>query len=608
MRECKIGVGGCGGKLYNTFLEYAEDLIGPVLRHKSPLGCEEELVNRRDEEWKTLFEGLWLDLDSDDVKSLKPVEERGRNEDYNGGYYYLYKGKNVLPHDLENKMVRRIGYSMDAPGFIHRPELQMAAFAIPEVRDQVCKKIYEKIGDMKLIDSLFFFVGLGGGTGTGVIGPLTDYIRNKRRSPIPSFVLAALTGKKDGGIMTQSTFYRRNFNALWALSDLLAGKKVDCVILMDNDKISEIEEVKKERRKLKKEERKMDVLNRYTIKSIFPLLGRNELEQIDEADWQREMASNFKPILIPCYWHGKMKLKELIKNAIEEGKLADCDHKTADAAYVITKGFLADNKEIEGIVKEGLKEADVRANKVKVWRTGKTGGNPKDKEALILLRNPGIKELLPYRIEAAKTFIRLIQNNSDEGAIKKVREAAREFLHLKGQDLEDYVIEGKRGFVDDFRMELEEVKKRIENGEQEIFKENARIKLGYLFSMDARYSQELDQHFQKMSGVGVEFKKVAETRMLKNLKYIFKEKGSQLSEIVTVMKEKEDKWEITDEERKFIVRKEDGKLNVYNSVGSSIFSREEDGLSKERLLDLLKGDEDVKREIKTILNPITDLP
>jgi hypothetical protein len=608
MRECKIGVGGCGGHLYKTFLDYANELVGPVLKYElsGTWGYEKELVSR-ESEWKSLFAGLLVDLDLDEVEGLKPIQERDRNEDYYGGYYYIYgnKGWDKLPEELEDKMLRSIGYSMEDPGFIHRPELQMIAFAVPGVDAHICKKMYKNIKKVEF-DSLFFFVGLGGGTGTGVISNITGYIRNEGKKTYPSFVLAALTGKNDGRIMrTQASFYRRSFNAIWALNDLLAGKKIDCVILVDNDKVPEIEEVKKELEKigtveskgsvlnrgvvksripllgkLKKDEgdnekksviekvkknkgktenekNKGDLLNRYIIRSIFPLLGRNEFEyeQIDEAQWQREMValSNFKPILIPCFWHGKMELGELIENAIIKGKLADCDHKTADAAYVITKGFWDDKKEIKRIVKERLAAAGVTLEglKVEAWRTRKTGGDHKDKEVLVLLSNPDIKELIDERIAAAITFIELIQNNSDEVAIKRVREATSEFL--KGQDLEDYVQrvrdeaneflhigdpykfteeakEGKRGFIDDFKKELEKVKNRIENGEREIFKENIKIELGYLFSLDKKVGADLDR------SVGSEISEELKKELI--------DKGVTLEKIKEVTKSGDD-WVIT---------------------------------------------------------------
>ncbi|MBE9595042.1 MAG: hypothetical protein IMF19_16370, partial [Proteobacteria bacterium] len=325
-------------------------------------------------------------------------------------------------------MVNRLGYKLDAPGFIHRPELQMIAFGDLDINEAICGTISDKIESIDF-DSLFFFVGLGGGTGTGVIGNLTNFIE-KSGTMKASFVLGVLTGKNDDrlgmltkkedeqspkkanseSIRTQAGFHRRTFNAMWALSDLLAGKKVECVILVDNDKLPEIEEVKKELGK-RKGEGAGAVLDRYIIKSIFPLLGKNEIEQIDESELKKNMRRpKFRPIFVPCYWHGKMDLKDLIKNAVEKGKLADCDHTTANNAIVITKGFMDDEDTIKDIVKRGLQKAGVNVEGPYVGRTRKVGGaDPKDKEVLILLQNPGLKDLLSERIEAAINFIRLTE-------------------------------------------------------------------------------------------------------------------------------------------------------------------------------------------------------
>ena len=111
-------------------------------------------------------------------------------------------------------------------------------------------------------------------------------------------------------------------------------------------------------------------MNRHVVRSIFPLLGKDELEQIDAADLRKEMAvANFTPIYVPCYGHGKAKLEDLIVKAISEGKLADCDHTTTDGAWVFTKGFMEDKDTVENVVKKGLETAGVTAKGLKVWRT-----------------------------------------------------------------------------------------------------------------------------------------------------------------------------------------------------------------------------------------------
>ena len=213
MRECKIGVGGCGGKIYKSFLAYSDELVGPVLKNMSDMGAEKELVKRGEEQWKPLFNGLWLDLDRDEVSGLKRVEDRDENADYHTGYYYLYNNPDVLTEELSREMVDLIGYRLDAPGFMHRPELQMIALANPEISKAICSKIYESVQTIEF-ESLFFFVGLGGGTGTGVIGNLAGYVSDDLKSMQASFVLGVLTGKGDEhkDIRTQATFFRRCFN------------------------------------------------------------------------------------------------------------------------------------------------------------------------------------------------------------------------------------------------------------------------------------------------------------------------------------------------------------------------------------------------------------
>lgn len=547
MRECKIGVGGCGGNLYKTFLEYSDELVGHVLKNMLGIGAEKELVKRAEEQWVPLFSGLWLDMDRDDVSGLKSVMEGDKTGDYYNGYYYLYNGPEVLTEDLARKMVNLIGYRLDAPGFIHRPELQMIAFANPEISRGICSKIYENMQRTGESDSLFFFVGLGGGTGTGVISNLAGYISDDMKSMKASFVLGILTGKHDArnGIRTQATFFRRCFNAIWALSDLVSGEKVACVTLMDNDKISEIEEVKEEIGK-RGEEQAVYVMDRYMVKSIFPWLGKDELEQIDESELKKEMAAaNFTPIYVPCYWHGTGKLEDLVKNAIAGGKLADCDHTTAEGAYVFTKGFMDKKAAIESIVETGLEAAGVPVKGVRVWRTNKVGWARKDKEVLIILKNPGIKNSLAERVEVAINFVRLIEvvervetGTEDTSTLETLGASLKEPIErdVEGKELlekikakiKDYLdepeevekelitvianawetshaekefkftekaIKGNKSFVKEFREELEKVKERIENGEKNIFQKHVKIylghELGYLFSIDAKFCWDM---------------------------------------------------------------------------------------------------------------------
>lgn len=615
----KIGVGGCGKNLYKTLLKYVIELLSGLFTDDSAsLKYEKEVRDERIK-WNSIFKGVGVDANPPPANKFGLEDPEDVIKDYVGRFYEYGIGSD----EIRKRMQKDIGYAIGdrAPGgYIRCPETEMTAFALDYARKEVFEKMFEEIKPhFKKSDYFLFFVGLGGGTGTGIINPASKYWQEK--SPFfPTFVLGVLSGEKmEGKIDSQKvTYYRRHFNAMWALSDLLTGGQVHAVILVDNDRICEIEGIKEEIEKILDKDKKMKKINEYIIKSVFPMLDVNQ--NIEDMGVLRSnfMDRGFTPILVPCYWSGRMEIKKLIKEAINNGKLADCDISKADRIYVFVRGKC--NK--EDIIKcfnneENKKEIgiDTGIDPDKVWVVPNIGGKYKEKEVLILLRNPGVKGALKDRIDNAIDFAGLVQNSDntikDKEVEETVREEAIEYLHENPpfKFLEKPSRKANIMFIKDFITELDSVRERIKKGEQQIFQENVRIKLGCSFSMDARYSEELDQQFQKMPGVGMAFKKVVETKTLKNLKEIFlKEEGLKLSEIVTVMKEKEDEWEITDEERKFIVRKEDGKLNVYNSVGSSIFSREEDGLSKERLLDLLKGDEDVKREIKTILNPITDLP
>jgi cell division GTPase FtsZ len=610
MRECKIGVGGCGGKIYKSFLAYSDELVGQVLKNMSDMGAEKELVNRGEEQWKPLFNGLWLDLDRDEVAGLKRVEERDENAEYNSVYYYLYNNPDVLTEELSHKMANLIGYRLDAPGFMHRPELQMIAFANPEISKAICSKIYASFQAIEF-ESLFFFVGLGGGTGTGVIGNLAGYIKNDLNSMQASFVLGLLTGKEDAhkGIRTQATFFRRSFNAIWALSDLVGGKKVACVMLMDNDKLSELGDVKEGVRKLKKGESEKDVVNRHVVRSIFPLLGKDELEQIDESRLREELAvADFTPIYVPCYWHGKAKLEDLedlIVKAISEGKLADCDHTTADGAWVFTKGFMEDKDTVENAVKKGLETAGVTAKGLKVWRTKKVGGAHKDREVLILLKNPGIKELLSERIDLALDFICLIEivekvetgteetssldilaaslkesigddtegkqllarikakfdefvdQSKIERALIRVIAEAWVFSHSEKEfKFTEEVIESRGRFIEEFKLSLEDVKNRLENGESVLFWEHVKLKPGYLFSMGAQLKEDMNNGV-----ISVELKKVFDTNGFPLLDHY-----SLTTEISN------NEWIISDEKGKgaYIIEKGDKELNCYKSMGGRV--------------------------------------
>ncbi|MCK4736142.1 MAG: hypothetical protein KAT65_27050, partial [Methanophagales archaeon] len=71
----------------------------------------------------------------------------------------------------------------------------------------------------------------------------------------------------------------------------------------------------------------------------------------------------------------------------------------------------------------------------------------------------------------------------------------------------------------------------------------------YLFSINVGLEDDLNENI-----------------ISEKLKDIFKANGFSLSSYATVAKGKENEWVIIDEEEKFIVRKEYGKLNIYRNI------------------------------------------
>ena len=124
---------------------------------------------------------------------------------------------------------------LDSEGFDHHPELQMLPLSMKEVRYEVYEVISKAAEKGTEIGSRgnFFFVGLGGGTGTGVISPLAEQFGKGSRG---YFTLGLLGGRDDNNYLgSQQPWFRRCFNILLALNDLIATADLDGIILVDNE-------------------------------------------------------------------------------------------------------------------------------------------------------------------------------------------------------------------------------------------------------------------------------------------------------------------------------------------------------------------------------------
>ena len=79
-------------------------------------------------------------------------------------------------------------------------------------------------------------VSFGGGTGTGIINPIINHIRNEGKADYPVFALGILTELGDYADKAQfSKEGRRNLAAISAIYDLLTkGSGANGVIIVDN--------------------------------------------------------------------------------------------------------------------------------------------------------------------------------------------------------------------------------------------------------------------------------------------------------------------------------------------------------------------------------------
>jgi len=148
--------------------------------------------------WNTNIrpKGGWIDADPKDPKGKridgKRIDDIERNE---YGYYIFTRAI----AELEDAIIENTGQRIDIDGYNRRPELPMTALSIKEVRYKVVRGIAEKIFKRDLVpdgdyESILFTVAFGGGTGTGIINPVTEILR--RRTGLSIYALGALTESK----------------------------------------------------------------------------------------------------------------------------------------------------------------------------------------------------------------------------------------------------------------------------------------------------------------------------------------------------------------------------------------------------------------------------
>ena len=488
-----VGIGGCGGNLTRSFLEiHDSSQIDKLMRFIGSNASEG-------------LKGIWLEADKNDAynnqKFFKPIIE---------GSYPAY----VIPHDiieygsdLHIRVREKYGYDLKKQGFVRDAQYLKAIFEIFDVDKEIQNIAAEKIGEDGLnpifdsawkaiepyttfgfgdCDGILFIVSFGGGTGTGFINPIIDHIRRIGATDYPVFVLGILTEPGDFADRFQfAKEGRRNFAAISAIYDLLTmNYGAHGIILVDNQILLEHFEDYR-------------AANKFIRKMMLPMvLGR---DYPGETPPSQAIAHNISsglarpPVFVPLYWSlpGNRNLEEdLVKMALENGRLFKCTPKKADFALVFCRGFIDSAK-----VREALSE-NIGLEKNRVWVIRKMGEG--DTEILILLRNPYgsdpeaylQKETLENKfcniIDSALEYMNtnvedLFYENTLGEWTREEENTTAKLMPLARKALEEYYF-GDEGYLKNdigksggLAFELKEARKRLMAGEKPFFYKPLRI-------------------------------------------------------------------------------------------------------------------------------------
>lgn len=535
-----ISVGGCGGMLHMTYLKYVKDLPGDFLWNIKSSDLEEI---------KKLFRGVKIEAEVEEAKGeyyiekekividknirCYPLEDKervkreGESKPYDC-YYFIYRSGKIM-EELGSIVKEKLGENfITGRGYSHHPEQQMLCLAVKKVKECIMSNIAEVIRKDKFqvaADGVIFFVGFGGGTGTGIIEEIVKKIRGEY---LPALAVVVLSGKDDEKV--QAYYYRRCFNSILALNNLLACGELTGVILIDNNflnnKFNDVKEI-----------------DQCIIESIFPLFEIKE----HFTDLRDELSGSFTPILIPCYHSGREKIEELFKDAIEEGKLGNCtDYDNRYDKYV----FIRTNKSVE----EELSKLDVE--KEKIFHAKPIIGINED-EVLVLLKNPDMHNILSHRIENARNFAELIQ--------KVAEKSGDDFSEAQSISVEDH----------DIKEILQEIKEGDRKKGQETAKDDDILNdaIKFLFPAEKeepyKYMEELINYFViKLKGLNINdnineiIEELNNNETLEKLKGEFKDKKCSLKEPKVEVVKEGDEWKIVDGDREYTIQKEEDKLKI----------------------------------------------
>ncbi len=498
MKLCICGIGGTGKRVASNFLENV-DLDLPIL---SRIAKAEYVSPGR-------ISGVWIDLAGKDAKERSVFRELndGSNE---RKYPRSVLAAKAIPNgcDLHRIIQAKCGSRFDVwtQGTVRDAQFLKVIYELFNTDKEIqelAKKMrltnnnFEKEADSNsskesledqapcnpLFDAawnlikpytlaadedcqgILFIVSLGGGTGTGFVNPIIKHIRTGGNVSFPVFVLGILTHPEydhDQGTSGGQRF----LSAISGLYDMLTMENgAHGIILMDEVILA----------KLRPDDENHIKVNKYIHDAIKPMiLERNYPETGTDSDTQAIQrffsadSNGMRPIIVPFYWSQSRRPNsenDLVKKAIYEGKLFDCNPKKADKAMVFCRGYI-DSDEIKtaitkytDIIKDGKGEELIR-----VFR--KLG--EKNDEILILLRNPyGEAGALEGTLE--HKFCEIIDSALDY--VEKNRNEVVDKEHAG--DILDKFFFGKDGTgeTDGFAFRLREARKRLHEGKKNFFED-----------------------------------------------------------------------------------------------------------------------------------------
>lgn len=475
MKFCVVGIGGCGGKVAECFLKN-EDLSSKALDRLT--GGEYISAGG--------IRGLWIEMDTQDIKGQTFFGDIKQ-----GAYPGFFKPSDEITATSKTKqMVYDIyGYDVNKQGFWRDAQYLKAIFEIFETDGTIRKTAKDEFGSLTPIfegawgavrsyttlgggkcDGILFVMSLGGGTGTGFVNPIVNYIRGTGSVHYPVFVLAVLTEKGDLADTNQfAEEARRNLSAISSMYDLTTKiDGVDALILVDNEVL------------LRRCNEDKDAVNQYLYEAMKPMVaGRDFPNSKPQSLGLRQLFTEdlpLPPVIVPCFWSERCRPDsevELVERALANGKLCGCDPTQADWACLFSRGYLNSEE-----MRKTVKAKTGAKNLIPIWQKLGEGGR---NEVLILLRNPfgspGAKEnTLEHRLKGIiKTAIEYIDKNRGE------------ILHLNHESSEDkdndLVLKKEMAdalnafFYGDggLRSELNASLERIEKGEKIIFSKELKI-------------------------------------------------------------------------------------------------------------------------------------